>query len=499
MVSIARSAILYRDSNLGCRVRSVTVEPRYLDNYFTSYDHCRTTEVYTPRRSWRSSVPVLRNYRGTRDHVESATQDPFENFSTALVEVLSCFPYVMEYKVRWCYATCDFHSVLVMAHIWESIGSNLSTLHWESPLETLHLLLLETPSIHFPSLRNLALRLHRPVDQSGKDGERFHFSIAPFVNRHCPTIRNLSFLSASKFLPPIDATSLLPMVDHFPRLQELSLEFGVVSGQYIQMSTPLVLTRLLDNHASTLQNLSVRLLGIDKHHLRHFQEVDNTLRTVFHVGLNNLVTLQIYYDALHGDMPMLKGAILEVARHYSDTLTTLILDASSNEANLTYEEVETLVTAFSHRSTDAGLKTLLLVVDVLSPQLLDLLASALPSLTKLTLRVRLIRAHQSSRLYYRIRRSSHFHWAYTRAPSPDAVYNLDSFKEEMKKRVYSNWALRHIDIRQTTPSCCCIFTATIIAECIPNAEYFQIGEAGYCLKRHDDGAVYWFPSVAFQT
>jgi hypothetical protein len=421
---------LCRDLNAGSHVRSITVQPTYLDDFFNDYYTRNTaTEPCTPSLPRRlSNLPILRHlpcfFFGLGDHINvqnTQSLDPFEHLSNALVDVLPCFSYVTECEARWGSAPCNFHSVLVMAQIWTSLGNNLSTLEWVSLLETLHLLLLQTPSIHFPVLRNLYLRLNSHASQSCADSELFQISLAPFLNRHCSTIQTLSILRVNT-LPPIDATALLVIVGQFPHLQNLSLSFGVVTGRYIQMSSPLALARLLDDNATTLKRISVTLSDVTANHLNYFQEeLGDTLRTVFPARLSNLVRLRIYYGSSHGAMPMVKSAIMEVAHRYTDTLTSLVLNTCSN---LTYEEVGSLVASFSHRPADERLDTLLVVVDVLSPGLLDLLISTLPGLTNLTLRFRQIRPHEVNSLLDRIGSSSRFHFVPGRMPSPGAPGTL---------------------------------------------------------------------------
>ena len=412
------------------RVRSVSVNAWHLDNYFECLDLNRRTDVHTPSPSWKSNLPLFRHLSNPRDHNQNGLSgtppEPFEHYSWALSDTLACFTGVTRYTARWS-EQVDFHSVLVMAHIWMSLGSNLHTIHWESPLEKLHLLLLESPSIHFPVLKHLSLKLQRPVEQAHSDSERFRISLAPFVNRHSSTIRSLSFLGINPPSPPIDIISLLSMLDPLPCLQQFTLELGVLSGRYIHISDPLILTRFLSIHAATLEHLSLKFSGAGRED-GQYHEVDDAFGAMFSAGLRNLVVLEIR----HCGFSPLKGGIVKSARHFSDTITTLVIESESKfSLDLTYNEVERLVMAFSHRSSDARLTTLHLGVRTLSPQLIDLLAFALPGLRTLTLKARFIHANER--------------WTETFPPPPDSFY---PFRMEMEKRVYYNWELRHVSVRQ---------------------------------------------------
>ena len=382
-----------------------------------------------------STIPVLRHLRSLssrfsdrgKKNINDLTSGPFEHYSWALSDTLACFPGVTKYTVHWNNDLNNNHrSIPVMGYIWECLGSNLCTLEWESQLENLHLLLLECASIHFPYLQNLSLKLRRPADQAHLDTERFHTSVTPFINRHASTIQSLSLLGIEYFSPQIDKTSLLSVVGHFPRLQRFTFETGIVSGRHLFISNPLVLADFLGRHAGTLQHLSLRISG-HRNRRGQWHEVGDALLKVFSAGLDNLGVLEMrHYDCF----PSTK-AIFESIHCFADTITTLIIDSNTQFGGFTYEEVKNLLMAFSHRSADRGLTTLFLVVDVLSPQLVDLLASALPGLRSLTLRIRTIQSRPTSILHYS-----------TSLDSPE------HFQTEMEKRVYHSWALRYINVQQ---------------------------------------------------
>jgi hypothetical protein len=361
--------------------------------------------------------------------------------------------------------------MLVMAHIWTSLGSNLSTIVWQSSVEVFHSLLLESPSIHFPVLEDLTLGLNRPHDPTGN--ESFHLSIARFLFRHSFTVTSLSFITASIHVAPIDIAPILALVGRFPYLRQLGLAICLSSCGHIQISMPLTLAHFLDNHSDTLRSLFIRFQVADLAHVSGLHVIDGTLHEIlrFRHG-NSITTLETYLHA-YVDIPDLKSAILQATHRFSHTLTDFTFSGSLDDGNLTYEEVEAFVLPFSHRSADTGLKVLSLPVDVLSPQLVDLLASTLLGLHKLTLKVQLFRANKNR--CATSHRGCHPHRDLLTLPF-DAFDNIQSFGLEMRNRVYDNWALRHVVIQPSDPLNRGRYAATAIARCIPDERRMLIGE-----------------------
>ena len=359
-----------------------------------------------------------------------------------------------------------------MAHIWTSLGSNLTTIIWQSSVEVFHSLLLESPSIHFPVLEDLTLGLNRPHDPSVD--ESFHLSIARFLFSHSFTITSLSFITTSIHVAPIDIAPILALVGRFPYLRQLSLAIGISQCRHIHMSTPLTLAHFLDNHGDTLKCLFIRFQVVDSTHNSGMHVIDGTLQEILRFRNGNYIT------TLETDLPAyvgtsdLKTAILQATPRFSHTLTDFTFSGSLDDGNLTYEEVEAFVLPFSHRSANTGLKVLSLPVDVLSPQLVDLLASTLLGLQKLTLKVQPFREHKNSHgTSYGGWRCCHPH-RYNL--SLDEFDDLQSFGLEMGSRVYDNWALRHVVITPSYPLNRSRFLATAIARCIPDKRRMLIGE-----------------------
>jgi hypothetical protein len=453
--------LCFREARVENYARSLIVTPLNL----TPYDTNRKVDVPASRRSLISYVPVLEKLfpRRTIKTIQPSkpVPDPFETFSMCLTDTLVHLSSVKEFTVEWSLGANHFHSVLIMAHIWTSLGSNLRTLDWKSPVNTFRLLLLESPSVHFPVLEELTLGLHGQCDSCHI--EHLHHSIGSFLHRHSFTITSLSFIGALLQHAPIDISPILTKLGRFIRLRQLGLAIGVSKHIYIQVSMPPAVALFLDDHADTLESLSIRFIAAYRSYVATQHEIGDTLQDILRFRHGHSVTvLQIHLPA-YTNVLLLNCAILNIAPRFSKTLTAFVVSGYC-KTRFNYGEVVTLISPFSHQFADTGLKLLELPVDVLSPQLVDFLAFSLPGLKKLTLSCRSIHTH---------RYSSHSNPEICCGGRP-GVTEWESFKCRMKDRVYDNWALRHIVVLSPYP--CAEFAARAIAECIPDRQHMLIGD-----------------------
>ena len=451
--------LCFREACVENYARSLIVIPLNLDIYFTSYDINRKVDVPAPHRSRISYVPVLEKLFPRRIikliRPSKPVPDPFVTFSMCLTDTLAHLSSVREFTVEWPLGVNQFHSVLMMAHIWTSLGSNLSTLNWKSSVNVFRLLLLESPSVHFPVLEELTLGLHGQCDPSRL--EHFHHSIGSFLNRHSFTITSLSFIGVFH----IDISPVLTKLGHFIRLRQLGLAMGIFAG-YIQLSMPPAVAHFLDDHADTLESLSIRFMFTYRGYVATQHEIDDTLQDMLLFRHGHSVTVLQMHLPAYTYVPLLNCAILNIAPRFSKTLTAFVV-SGYRKTRFNYDEVKTLINPFSHQSADTGLKLLELPVHVLSPQLVDLLACSLPGLKKLTLSCRWIHTHR------------YFSHSKHGKCCGDAT-ERESFRCRMEDRVYDNWALRHIVLRPLYPLSCAEFAARAIAECIPDRQHMLIGD-----------------------
>jgi len=246
--------------------------------------------------------------------------------------------------------------------------------------------MLIATSGHLDALEDLDLLLSTDIateDTAAEDMATMLRLVVPFINSLSSTLRSLTILS-SAFQ---DHTAFFHSLGHFPKLLSFAL--------YIAFNPPLIsdpsgLTRFLNDHAETLQHvilqphISSRFPPSSESESdsasahRHFSRwmVASSSNEVLFTNLQSLAispaTLFHWTDL---------NMIMIYVRRSQDTLTSLIL----GDGFLTYDEVDYLVSTFTHRPANAGLKTLHLSTHSLNPQLFDLLSRKLPGLDVLHL------------------------------------------------------------------------------------------------------------------
>jgi hypothetical protein len=197
--------------------------------------------------------------------------------------------------------------------------------------------------------------------------------VAPFINKLSPTLRLLSITSWSHQ----DLSSFFNRLGAFPSLRQMALRLPFNKSFQLDTSG---LTRLLHDHSEKLQRVVLRLnpsgAMIDPLS-ENSLVVWMTQTTSDELIMSNLQTLEIYPTLLPGGF----DSLILYLRRSADTLSSLVV----RDRYLLYHEVDAIVTVFSHRPPDTGLTALRLNVWTLSSRLIDLLATKLPSLTRLTL------------------------------------------------------------------------------------------------------------------
>jgi len=108
----------------------------------------------------------------------------------------------------------------VVTVTWDTLGSNLRSMTLDLHLEAMRHALSPAPVL--PNLENLAVRLPSPPYSSpaGPDSTLVDV-LAPFVNQHRLTLQSFGLSTASKH--PLDISSFLLQLQHFPVLQSFAL------------------------------------------------------------------------------------------------------------------------------------------------------------------------------------------------------------------------------------------------------------------------------------
>jgi hypothetical protein len=222
-------------------------------------------------------------------------------------------------------------------------------------LEELHIVFIRRPSLIITNAPEYILR--DPV--------------APFINRHRCTIRSLSISSRS---PILDLSVFFVSLHSFPILQRIALD---ITFDYSLLSDRSGLDRFIIEHPDTLQHVDFKIgrslfPGLDssaESYRGPWLTQSGSGKTFF----SRLKTLKL--SAIH------PYDFLFCIRGSADTLTKLTIGGRF----LAFEEVESLVRVFSHRSPDYGLRNLCINVSAFSPELVCLLARKLSDLRGLSL------------------------------------------------------------------------------------------------------------------
>jgi hypothetical protein len=191
---------------------------------------------------------------------------------------------------------------------------------------------------------------------------------AAFMNAFGATIRTLSISSWGSW----DLSPFCGRLGPLPILERLRISMPFNET----MSDPAGLTHLLLSHAATLRHVYLRLDPSSEEgegNLGRWMRSnadDNTL-------LSDLKTLEVSLSPL-GDF----GILMAYVNRSANMLTRL----NVMHRFCSYNEVDSIASAFAHRPADSGLTSLGLNVQFLGPKLLDLLSARLPNLYELNLR-----------------------------------------------------------------------------------------------------------------
>jgi hypothetical protein len=250
---------------------------------------------------------------------------------------------------------------------WAAIGPNLRDLFLSAPLETLGHSLLPSPT--FLRLESLSITFHFSGLYGGAEDrtEILRNILAPFINRHHPTIQSLELIDVGTYhgqqypYHGYVAASLLLHLTHFPRLTKFTLRDN--SSRLTQSESP-GLRYVLQLHP---QLLELKLLGYDP--------IDLDDRELTLPKLRSL-NLGLYCMAYSGLGLLGIAGIKMLLSNIPHSLTTLKLD----EYRLNSIEVYKIIHII------AGLEmlhTLSLKLKFLSPHILDYSAVQLPELKEL--------------------------------------------------------------------------------------------------------------------
>ncbi|KAG6873336.1 hypothetical protein C0995_000195 [Termitomyces sp. Mi166 len=219
-----------------------------------------------------------------------------------------------------------------------------------------------SPTIVFPLLERLSIVLSHAYCSTDHKS-LIHNVLAPFVNNHHSTLR-IFHLSTLGSLYIFDIPSFLSQLQHFPHLETFRLWHPFVS---IQQSDSTGVSHVLRLHSEHLLELSLHAKGPIQYSMYPTAE-QWYAQEFLKVKLPKLQVLDLDIE-LYPDI-IQTSSYLGQFRH---SLKSLKLSVNM----LSYEDVREIVHTFSEQDR---LSELQMAIGVLSPQLLSLLASELPSL-----------------------------------------------------------------------------------------------------------------------
>ena len=321
---------------------------------------------YSNLRSWLGSASKFRKLDKERHVIQAMTTDLVGNFRN-----------VTRYTIVTRYRPHHANLSPFLAIAWKSFGSNLRQLTLDAPLGVFEMLI--TTSGHFDALEDLNLRFSTDVatEDTAEDMATMLRLVVPFINSLSSSLCSLTILS-SAFQ---DHTLFFHSLGHFPKLLTFAL--------YIAFNPPLIsdpsgLTRFLNDHAETLQHVTLQP------HISFRSFPSESAKQHFSTWMISSSSNEMLFTNLRSlticpATPLFSWTDFDVTSIYvrrsPDTLTSLIL----GDRYLNYDDVDRLVRTFTHRPMNAGLKTLHLRTLSLNPQLFDLLSRKLPGLEEFNL------------------------------------------------------------------------------------------------------------------
>ncbi|KAG5652719.1 hypothetical protein H0H81_003970 [Sphagnurus paluster] len=358
------------DPNISSRVRRLRINPVWFNLESTSPKISLRDRLVLSIRSRRSLDALFSACKKAkrRNRIDALTTD-------LVVHLFNVTTFILVTR----YQPHPKALALFLSKSWAAFGSNLRRLTLNAPLGDFAALL---PSpFALVSLEELTLRFSTDLssDDPAVDTEILTNVISPFLQQISPRLKNLNLMSSALG----DHSILFHTLGHMSSLTTLSLNIGFYPPLLQDISG---LTKFLNWNSRNLKHVKLQPLEIFRvpslstpahDHFVHWMS-DNAANKDF---LSNLQTFVVLPSTEIPASSKFNAAILYIPRS-QDTLTNLII----GESCLSFSELNTLVSALSHRPPDRGLKILHVQLFSLNPQVFDLLAAKLPGLDDLDIK-----------------------------------------------------------------------------------------------------------------
>lgn len=270
----------------------------------------------------------------------------------------------------------------LVSHIWTKIGNRIQSLTLDMAMFNLYEALRIPPELKTLQELHIRVTLEKHGAFRGNAIRIFTSTLIPFINKLAPKLTAFSFTS----LCNLNLDPLFQEMEPTPLLRRLSL---CLAFQVSDMWSANALQTFLRNH-NTIQQLSLRYADCCGALFRHnWTFHDRVLVGEVFTGANaftfprlDIVTLGLRFKLSDN---LLLGRY--VSRFSASASSLTLLDRS-----LPFTQIKVVLVPFQRT-----LKSLTMFVEVLTPELLCLIAKLLPLLHDLTLRVQ---RFSSSRLPY---------------------------------------------------------------------------------------------------
>ncbi|KAG6835069.1 hypothetical protein H0H93_005111 [Arthromyces matolae] len=320
-------------------------------------------------RRFRYSYP-LKPIRSTRSFPRSRFLSSDER-KALIIGAASNLTCVTQLNINWFQHSNNAPCCPLLANLFPVVGKTLRALSLDIPLTVLDQYLL--PTSHFIQLEDLFIRFtvdrgsvrYDAVNRSNMD------ALAPFINSFSQTLISLSIETYGH----LHFSSFFESLEYFPCLKNLSL---ALPFDYYHLPNPAGFNRLLVRHSPLLRELTLR---------SRYCCITHMESTIHKVAAGYSRCFQdVSFDDLNicclGFDPHLKiiPEHMEPFRILSRNVRSLALVGVS----LSYVDVAVLLAALG---TITLRETLSLCVEVLTPELLTLLAWMCPNLKRLELEI----------------------------------------------------------------------------------------------------------------
>ena len=331
---------------------------------------------------WKRSVDVLMKQLRERSTSKKPAHDvelarqyspTMDGLEHALIDAVSCWSNVIEFSANWWESTPVRQLESFLPFAWSTFGRNLQKVSLGGNLARIQTLV--SSAHHLPSLRELRFEFTNNILRVDDVADMTTLAdvIAPLINSVSSTLETLAISSWAS----IDLSEFFLKLGFFPLLRHFTARVPFNKAFSVN---PDGFTRLLRDHSHTLTSVALRLNPSGSMVNPSTEESLCSWMTSTSSDpliLNNLTTIQMYPTSLATGFE----AFLTFLGRSADTLT----EVRVRDRYLSYDEVESVISTFSHRPAASRLTILRLNVRILSLRLIDLFAATLPALFELCL------------------------------------------------------------------------------------------------------------------